>query len=190
MTTSEGEPYCVYPDGCEKYIYKHASMKDPGNEETEPWYYPFPVPEIGPSTPPFTPEQTQYLFCQTKGVQLWGHAAGDEDENIVKLRNNSGEEIGELHLHNEESLARFTETLAEGVTGLPVELVAIYKSVRYSTTWNEVEEKSELPLNRDEVYVVLWVEWKDGVAHRSASGRVEAAAWDKLNLRDVSLVLG
>lgn len=71
-----------------------------------------------------------------------------------------------------------------------MELVAIYKSVVYSRTWNAEKEVSGLPLQREEVYAVLWIEWKDGVAYRSASGQVEAAKWDKLNLQEMSLIFG
>ena len=42
-----------------------------------------------------------------------------------------------------------------------------------------------------EHYVVLWVEWANGVAYRRASGVVERAAWDAHPDREeVDLVLG
>ena len=46
------------------------------------------------------------------------------------------------------------------------------------------------PVTTENLYVVLWVEWVNGVAYRLASGTVEETAWDKLNLENVSLILG
>ncbi|KAH6879461.1 heterokaryon incompatibility protein-domain-containing protein [Thelonectria olida] len=184
--TFRGEPH-LYPSGCGKYIFTHTAMNDP-DEEMRAWYYPFPVTDIQESTPPFTPEQTPYLFCETKAARLFGHQA--DTGNIVVLCNHLKEDIGSLHLHNEESLAPFPKTVAEGETGLPVELVAVYKSKRYSKTWNKEKQAYDLPLREEEKYVVLWIEWKSGVAFRLASGQVNAADWEKLDLEEVSLVLG
>jgi hypothetical protein len=41
-----------------------------------------------------------------------------------------------------------------------------------------------------DVYNVLWVERKDGVAYRLAGGKVDKAEWETLDLELVSLVLG
>ena len=43
---------------------------------------------------------------------------------------------------------------------------------------------------KEDLYLVLWVEWKDGIAYRVASGEVIAAEWENLDLEKVSLVLG
>lgn len=37
---------------------------------------------------------------------------------------------------------------------------------------------------------VLWVEWRDGIACRRASGEVDAMAWEDSGPESVSLVLG
>ncbi|KAH7116418.1 hypothetical protein EDB81DRAFT_873324 [Dactylonectria macrodidyma] len=122
------EPH-LYPDGCDKYVFTHAAF--PGTDDlSKAWYYPFPVTDIQESTPPFTPEQTQYLFCETNKARL------------------------------------------------------------YSKTWNEDRKMYDLPLTKKTTYVVLWVEWKDGVAYRLASGQVREAEWDKLDREKVSLILG
>ncbi|POR31388.1 Uncharacterized protein TPAR_08365 [Tolypocladium paradoxum] len=180
------EPH-LYPDGCDKYVFKHAAMPD-SDKEMWAWYYPFPVADIQKSTPPFMPEQTLYLFCETTRVRLWGHQAGHR--NVVILCNSFGENIGSLHLHNDESLALFPQVVAEGETGLPVELVAVYRSTVYSKTWNSTKKIYDLPLKKDEAYAVLWIEWKDGVAYRLASGKVRAKEWEKLDLEKLSLILG
>ncbi|KAJ3539731.1 hypothetical protein NM208_g5373 [Fusarium decemcellulare] len=183
-----GEPF-LYPDGCDKYTFKHEALADP-DEEMNSWYFPFPVADIHESTPPFMPEQTQYLFCETSKAQLSGYQEGEEDSNIVKLFNNSKENIGSLHLHSQESLALFPKQGAGGTTGLPVDLVAVCKLRKYSKTWNEEKVAYDLPIKKEDNYLVLWVEWKDGIAYRLASGQVLAAEWEKLDLETVSLVLG
>ena len=38
--------------------------------------------------------------------------------------------------------------------------------------------------------VVLWIHERDGVSYRLASGKVEIQHWEKLELDEVSLVLG
>ncbi|KAJ0127432.1 hypothetical protein HZ326_29465 [Fusarium oxysporum f. sp. albedinis] len=48
----------------------------------------------------------------------------------------------------------------------------------------------ELPITKENLYLVLWVEWKDGVVYRLASGEVIASEWESLDLEKVSLVLG
>lgn len=183
------EPF-LYPHGCDRYIFKHDNMPpgpyDNGNEDGT-WHFPFPVPEIQESVLPSMPEQTPYLFCDTVGTTLWGHQSGDG--NMVRLCNGDGEVIGWLHLHNADMLAHFPTAVTRDKAGLPVELVAIYKSTTYYNTWDEPKERYGLPLRRREEYTVLWIEWKNGVACRQASGRIEADKWDALKPGAVSLVL-
>ncbi|KAK8017202.1 HET-domain-containing protein [Apiospora marii] len=122
------------------------------------WHYPFPVAEIHESVlPPCMPEQTAYLFCDTTGARLWGHLSGDY--NMVTLCRRDGVTVGLLHLHSEDSLHRFPTSVTKEEAGLPVELVAIYKSRQYSKTWDEQELRYRLPLTQSDVYCVLWVEW-------------------------------
>ncbi|PHH92041.1 hypothetical protein CDD83_9159 [Cordyceps sp. RAO-2017] len=183
-----GDADILYPDGCGRFIFSHASMEDSDEEEECEWFYPFHVSDIRESTPPFTPEQTQYLFCETLRIHLWGHQSGDE--NMVTVCNDSGSDVGTLHLHDTQSLALFPEAVAEGEKGLPVELVALYKSTLYHKTWHDAEADYGLPRQKREQYAVLWIEWREGVAYRLASGDVRAEEWDKLDSQKVSLVLG
>ncbi|EWG53257.1 hypothetical protein FVEG_17082 [Fusarium verticillioides 7600] len=67
----QNEP-CPYPDGCSKYLFDHESMLGPYGRLSQ-WYYPFPVSEIQESTPPFMPEQTPNLFCETVQARLSGY---------------------------------------------------------------------------------------------------------------------
>lgn len=182
------EPH-LHPDGCGEYIFKHTAMpdRDTGNEA---WYYPFPVAAIENSTPPFTPEQTSYLFCNTWGVRLWGQRTGKSRENTAVLYNSFGKAVGSLHLHHKDDLSLFPDTDSEDAPGLPVDLVVLYKSRQYSKTWNAQKETYELPLKKEDMYKVLWVEWKEGIAYRLASGVVWAKEWEKLDPQTVDLVLG
>lgn len=181
----------LYPDGCGDYIFKHANMPE-GTESIGAWFYPFPVPAIQISTPPFTPEQTSYLFCNTWGARLWGRQAGKR--NTATLYNSAGREVGYLHLHNEDDLSLFPNSGTPGdpevVPSLPVDLVLLYKSRRYSRMWYEEEQRWGHPLVSSDWYQVLWVEWKEGVAYRLASGEVKVEEWEKLDAKTVDLVLG
>ncbi|KAI9787265.1 MAG: hypothetical protein M1816_007679 [Peltula sp. TS41687] len=178
------EPH-LYPDGCGEYIFSHCNMPD---KDCEFWYYPFPVADIQESTPTCTPEQTPYVFCETKRAQLWAVQSGDE--NIVDLQSESCAEIGLLRLHNEQQRKLFPQTTADDPLGKPVELVAICRSRYYQNTWNEERRRYTYPQWTDEHYNVLWIEEKDGVAYRLASGSVEKDAWEELDLEDMSLILG
>ncbi|OCL15173.1 hypothetical protein AOQ84DRAFT_279507 [Glonium stellatum] len=182
--STENEPR-LYPDGCESYIFKHCKMPD---DDYDSWYFPFPVRDIQESTPPFTPEQTPYIFCETKRAHLWAHQSGNG--NTLNICNKSGSNIGFLHLHNQEQLELFPKTVTDDVPGVPVELIAIYRSRICSKTWDEKRRRYAHPQKRKETYEVLWVEWEDGVAYRLASGRVERADWEGLDLEHVSLILG
>lgn len=190
-TNSWGSPN-LYPDGCGDYIFKHSDMPEGTDTDSAAWFYPFPVPLIQNSTPPVTPEQTPYLFCNTWGARLWGRQAGKG--NTATLYNSVGREVGSLHLHNEDDLSLFPSPGAPGdpevVPGLPVDLVLLYKSRKYSKTFNEEQDEYGLPLVSYDRYQVLWVEWKEGVAYRLAGGYVKAEEWEKLDAKTVDLVLG
>ena len=73
--------------------------------------------------------------------------------------------------------------------GLPVDLVAVCKIRTYYRTQDEVT-KIWRPRQTKDTYLVLWVEWKDGIAYRLASGQVEVGKWDELDLESIDLVLG
>ena len=174
----------LYPDGCNGYVFEHCNMPD---DDCKYWYFPFPVTDIQESTPPFTPDQTSYIFCETKRARLWAHQAGDE--NLLNICDKAGRRIGSLHLHNQRQLKPFPKTVADDTPGMQIELVAIYRSRRYENTWNEEQERYTYPQKVKESYEVLWVEWVDGVAYRLASGHVWKADWEESDLEDVSLIL-
>lgn len=179
----QGEPH-LYPDECGKYVFQHVKMLD---SDMGSWYYPFPVPDVHNSTLPVIPERTSYLFCKTWSARLWGQASGG---NTARIFNSSREDVGSLHLHNEADLSLFPSIDSEVVHGLPVELVALYKSRVYSKTWNVGKEIHDHPLRREDEYKVLWVEWKDGIAYRLASGQVKAEEWETLEPEKIDLILG
>ncbi|KAI8713546.1 HET domain-containing protein [Fusarium sp. LHS14.1] len=183
----------LYPDGCDIYIFQHEALLENWERPLE-WYYPFPVGDIQESTPPFMPEQTEYLFCVTVRAQLSGYQQDSHQlqyscELEAKLCYGLGKAVGKLHLNNKDSWDLFPECVDGSETGLPVDVVAVCKLKRYSKTWNRAERSVGLPLIKEELYLVLWVEWKDGVAYRLASGEVIAAEWEKLDLEGVSLIL-
>ncbi|KAK8057250.1 hypothetical protein PG996_011187 [Apiospora saccharicola] len=200
----------VFPDGCGEYVFRHEAMPEPHPDlgPRAEWYYPFPVPQVGSSSEaPGTnmPEQTPVLFCETTRAWLWGHQADNHGRDEVLLHTSgSGDEVGKLYLPNRSFLDAFPKgplVVAAGVTerdgdereekrDLRVELVAIYKSRVREMTLNKETRRYGLPVRRSERYTVLWVEWKEGVAHRLASGHVRAEAWDALEREQVSLVLG
>ncbi|RGP58395.1 hypothetical protein FSPOR_11896 [Fusarium sporotrichioides] len=192
--TSHHEELLLYPDGCERYVFSHEAMPGHFGKPAE-WYYPFPVKGIQPSTLPFMPEQTQYLFCETTQAKVLGLQQDlDESEswrdNEIKLCDISGKEIGNLYLVDEESKDRFPNIVDGIEIGLPIDVVAVCKLKTCSKTWNQEENKYGFPFIKKESYAVLWVEWKDGIAYRVASGKVTAAEWEQLGLERVSLVLG
>lgn len=189
----EDEPR-IYPDGCSKYLFEHESMLKPYGRISQ-WYYPFPVSDIQESTPPFMPEQTPYLFCETVQARLSGYQQDSHKlyslwHNEAKLCDGFGKDIGKLHLPNEETRDRFPENVNGDEAGLQVDIVAVCRLKRCSKTWDRGKWKTRLPIFREDLYLVLWVEWKDGVAYRVASGEVIASEWERLDLEKVSLVLG
>ncbi|RBR23801.1 uncharacterized protein FIESC28_03417 [Fusarium coffeatum] len=183
----------VYPEGCDRYVFQHESMVEWNGQPLE-WYYPFPVNSIQDWTGPSMPEQTRYLFCETVTATLHGFR---EDTDILvrnsrsleaSLFNSSGTKIGILDLVNEESRDRFPKHADGSEAGLPVDVVAVCKLKTYSET-EDGEPCAFKPLSKD-TYLILWVEWEDGIAYRVASGEVIAEEWEKLDLKTASLVLG
>ena len=190
----------LYPDECGKYIFKHKDLTGEAWGPTDEFYFPFPVAEITPKTPFFTPEQTPYLFCKTKKATMWAERAEykvfPREENVLKLRQDAGSAVvGSLHLQTEEQLAQWPEVLEKPghdtkPDGKMVDLVAIHRSVYYAKTFDEEKKAYGYPFIRNERYAVLWVEWHDNVAYRLACGNVEKDAWESLELEGVDLVLG
>lgn len=182
------EPY-LYPEGCGDYYFKHPKHTT-ADEHCDFWYYPFPVPDIEPSTPVSMPEQTPYLHCRTKRATLSARVSQERRTNEVDLFNKAGLEVGKLRLHYEDQREGFSREGTDGIPGKVVELVAIYRSWRRERIFDE-ERRCFASLGDPwESYQVLWVEWKDGVAYRLAGGYVRRESWEELDLEDISLVLG
>lgn len=168
-------------------IFKHEAMP-----EAE-WCYPFPAPDISESTPPAMPEQTAYLFCETRRAYLraWRtrKPLTSTEKEIVELWDAENGKVGVLHYQNPRQAGHFPY-YGEVPLGKRVELVAISEYKACEATWYEENEEYGLPIRSGEYIAVLWVEWKDGVAYRLACGEVEKEAWDKLASERISLVLG
>ncbi|KAK5074382.1 hypothetical protein LTS08_005335 [Lithohypha guttulata] len=185
----------LYPDGCGKYVFQHRDMPA---KDSQYWYYPFPVAKIDATTPFFTPEQTPYLMCKTQKAELWSYRADPDtfvgpNAHILHLCKEMGSSsIGTLHLQTDEQLNTWPEFKPGDLPpeGRSIEVVAISRSVQYNKTFNEELKRYDHPLTRNEVYNVLWVEWKEGIAYRLASGRVDKTAWEELSLEAIDLVLG
>ncbi|KAH7201509.1 hypothetical protein DER44DRAFT_870315 [Fusarium oxysporum] len=189
----ENEPR-LYPDGCSRYLFEHESMLEPYGRLSE-WYYPFPVSEIQESTAPFMSEQTPYLFCERVQARLSGYQQDSDKlqypgDNESKLCDRLGKDIEKLHLPNKETRDRFPENVNGAEIGLPVDIVAVCRMKRCSKTWDREHWETRLLIFKEDLYLVLWVEWKGSIAYRVASGEVIAAEWENLDLEKVSLVLG
>lgn len=135
---------------------------------------PVPTTALNESEVLFVPEQTPFLLCDTVRMYLYCRL---DDYNVAKLLNSSGKSVGYLHLHTQDDGSLFSEDTNDAP--LAVELVAVCK-IRLHHLNNTVLER----------YAVLWIERKDGVAYRRASGEVDAEEWDDLGPESVSLVLG
>ena len=155
---------------------------------------------------PNMPIQTQYLFCETTRARVHvphrnkhttisscsRHkrlAWRDDKENapyIVLCKDAEAligdrTAIGRLYPHTEAQARQLTDT--EG--GAEIEVVAISKCFVLTSQLDK-----DLPPLQDVKYTVLWVEWKDGVAYRMASGWIDEHSWDNLDTENISLVLG
>jgi hypothetical protein len=175
-----------YSDAYDKYLYQHQDLNSS-------WFFPFPVPDAQVSIHLVMPDQPSFLFSKTKVTHAYAMRLSDtyyrtSIHNTVDLFNASKEGIGQLHAHNREQVEYFpTDKTDESPRR--IELVAISRSRVYGRVY-DIHKHFWRPDYFSERYNVLWVEWKDGVAYRLASGYVEKAAWEKLDLKDVDLVLG
>lgn len=167
----------VYPEGCGEYLFTYDSGTL--NRKRTQWLYPFPVPRIDETTPPFTPEQTAYLFCKTTGLTLWARVS---DSELLDLLDGNGNNVSMVEVDDMGVLDQFRSYTS--LKGRPVDVVAISKVRNYLPSIGEVRSGHE------NSYVVLWVEWRDGVAYRLGRGEIGADDWERLDPQKVSLVLG
>lgn len=71
-----------------------------------------------------------------------------------------------------------------------VDVVVVYKSSIYSKTKKRARKKYGHTVTKQDAYVVLWVEWKEGVVYLLVSGRMYAEEWNLLAQEKVSLIIG
>ena len=185
----------LYPDGCGGYLFRHRNMTANPNSEPDSWFYPFPVTSNLESAPVNTPEQTPFLYCQTRRAHLRAgqtvHRDPTEtDMNSLDILEESGPTIGRLQLHNESQLKKFPRSVEGDLPRVEVELVAVHRTKWYWKESGEQREQGVSSVGTSEVYNVLWIEWTDGVAYRLASGWVAKSYWEASDLEDVSLILG
>lgn len=175
------------PAGCGRYVFAHERLP------YRYFWYHFPLAGDRPAeeeTPTPTIPQPPYLRAATTRLCLEAYrdpalALGPgRPRPTVGLREPGRQRrVGHLWLHSIDDFARFP---AEDGGGAPVELVAVCR--REST---QVPKAYEVVEFYREHYAVLWVEWKDGVADRQASGVVDRGAWDAHPGREeVDLILG
>ena len=148
------------------------------------------------------PEQTRYLFCQTRKSRVWvfqyrrvargfgGRSLFDRPTGAI--HNAAGAKIGLLYVHHEDQLALFPAAKDDtrGSDGFAIDVVAIYSTRYYGKNFDMDMERDKTADDITDVCAVLWVEWEDGVAYRVGSGEIEQKYWDELELEDISLVLG
>lgn len=120
----------------------------------------------------------------------------DEQEEIfIRVFIGTGKRVGTLRPHNNAQAELFSRILVQTElsnfsTGKNVELVAICRTRTHKKTWDVKNERYTGPIKTSDEYDVLWIEWKDGVAYRLASGTADKNNWEELELEHISLILG
>jgi hypothetical protein len=71
-----------------------------------------------------------------------------------------------------------------------IEIVAVSMTRYDAKTWNEEAQRCEKPFVTTEEVNVLWIEWEDGIAYRSAAGHIRKEYWEQLEREDIDLVIG
>ncbi|EWZ94174.1 hypothetical protein FOWG_04542 [Fusarium oxysporum f. sp. lycopersici MN25] len=116
------------------------------------------------------PEQTPYLFCETAQARLLGYQQDSDKlqylrDNEAKLCDRLGKDIGKLHLPNKKTRDLFPEKLSGAEAGLQVDIVSVWRLKICPKTWDREHWQTRLPIFKEDLYLVLWVEWKDGAAY-------------------------
>ncbi|KAI9163966.1 hypothetical protein HJFPF1_05601 [Paramyrothecium foliicola] len=116
--------------------------------------------------------QTPYISCRTDMVRLWAYREEDGEIDLV-LRDRAGSNVGTMLPNSSDD----ADAVLSGSTAL--DLVAICKQ----RIWEKMVPTSD-------VYVVLWVEWLNGVAYRKGVGIIPVDEWARLEALEVDLILG
>ncbi|KAF2229432.1 hypothetical protein EV356DRAFT_571113 [Viridothelium virens] len=176
--------------------FKHRS-----DIETE-FLYPLPIPS---EVPHLTTNQSQILrfnaqsirFSLSKILSPRRHSCltfllGDHESNLVGIvRLNHSHDDSEARQQFERRTEEFI-AISQGsvlVSALHLEKLP-YKSTTYHSPFEELCELNCAQDKTYEFYNVLMVEWRNGIAHRKALGRVLKKAWDATPKRDVEVFLG
>jgi hypothetical protein len=143
------------------------------------------------------------LECRTKGATLYlGDFAFASEINslnpLFSIRDEGGNWVGAIRVPQvyATSCASIQSNKAFQDRRKPIQLVAISRGVIINASsatelldeW-QAEERPKSP-GRYEWYNVIWVEWNDGVAYRTAVGRVHKGSWESQPLEWINLVLG
>jgi len=104
---------------------------------------------------------------------------------------------------NSERLDMYSQKKnAQTLLGAPLELIEI--SSGYCYNWQRVDGPFDMPdqiyewlhpeqPKKTEKYIfynVMWIGWKDGIAHRRGLGRVEKSVWERQELDTIDVTLG
>ncbi|KAL9069949.1 MAG: hypothetical protein Q9157_005991 [Trypethelium eluteriae] len=176
--------------------FKHRS-----DIETE-FLYPLPIPS---EVPHLTTNQSQILrfnaqsirFSLSKILSPRRHSCltfllGDHESNLVGIvRLNHSHDDSEARQQFERRTEEFIAISQGSVLFSALHLEKLpYKSTTYHSPFEELCELNCAQDKTYEFYNVLMVEWRNGIAHRKALGRVLKKAWDATPKRDVEVFLG
>ncbi|KAM0546001.1 hypothetical protein ACHAPJ_011113 [Fusarium lateritium] len=144
----------------------------------------------------------RYLCAETQQARLWGvkprfnksviekiqightqlipmHMFGILQGVSILLQDDEGEDVGELSANMQDDYERAWD---KNQPPMSVEVVAVSRGMSFPCP-QPVEKESW------NFYNVLWVEWEGEVACRKGVGKVTRTAWERLEKKDVSLVL-
>ena len=132
-----------------------------------------------------------------------GIAAGSEHDNEGDLKNPSFFEESRSHLLFARPLRSFfrvmefyrdVQALLVGESGPGVGMLTSCEALGCRTKAGdllcEVVAISELSGNGSEVYNVIWIEWKGGIAYRKGVGWISKSAWAAQKSERIDLILG
>jgi hypothetical protein len=77
-----------------------------------------------------------------------------------------------------------------GCAGMLTSCEAFDDSANAGDLLCEVVAISEVSINSDETYNVLWIEWKEDIAYRKGVGRIFKSAWEAQKSERIDLILG
>jgi hypothetical protein len=177
-----------YPEySIPKYFFKHES-----DEKAEFWY-PIPISQVEK----IADSSVLFPFISCRTSRCWLRVEVMLPYNLrAYLRDGTGAWAGALNCNNIEDLQPFSSTRSSR-KGSQCELISISKGYALNSfEWDrhvvpELGHK-ERPKSSElyEFYNVLWIEWKEGIAYRKGSGRVEKSMWEAQPLEWIDVTLG